>query len=130
MGDAYAAADLILCRAGASTLAEVWAVGLPAVLVPYPHAHADHQSRNAQAAVNAGAATLLPDHELSGARLVGEIGALMVDSQTLAGMAHASRSLGRPDAADAVLDVVWEMVDQPRGREPRQIEQGTKRGAA
>jgi UDP-N-acetylglucosamine--N-acetylmuramyl-(pentapeptide) pyrophosphoryl-undecaprenol N-acetylglucosamine transferase len=130
MGDVYAAADLVLCRAGASTLAEVWAVGLPAILVPYPHAHADHQTSNARAAVDAGAAALLADSELSGPRLFAEVEALINEPQKLDGMAEASRGLGRPDAAQAVLDLVWEIVGQPRDRTADGVEQGAKRGAA
>jgi UDP-N-acetylglucosamine--N-acetylmuramyl-(pentapeptide) pyrophosphoryl-undecaprenol N-acetylglucosamine transferase len=130
MGDAYAAADLVLCRAGASTLAELWAVGLPSLLVPYPYAHADHQSANARSAVTAGAATLLPDQELSGPRLVSEVGALFDDPPTRDKMAVASRALGRPDAARELLQVVWEMVGRPAGTMPGHLEQGAKRGAA
>jgi UDP-N-acetylglucosamine--N-acetylmuramyl-(pentapeptide) pyrophosphoryl-undecaprenol N-acetylglucosamine transferase len=130
MGDAYAAADLVLCRAGASTLAELWVVGRPSLLVPYPYAHADHQSANARAAVGAGAAALLPDHELGGRKLVSEVAALLNDPARLGAMSEASQSLGRPHAAQDLLQVVWEMTDQPRDHQEDRVEQGAKRGAA
>ena len=130
IGDAFAAADLVLCRAGASTLAELWAVGLPSVLVPYPHAHADHQSSNARVAVLAGAAELLPDQQLSGQRLAAEINSLIEEPEKLAQMAERSHTLGRRDAAQAVLDLVWEMTGQPGDRRHELVQQGTKRGAA
>jgi UDP-N-acetylglucosamine--N-acetylmuramyl-(pentapeptide) pyrophosphoryl-undecaprenol N-acetylglucosamine transferase len=130
MGDAYAAADLVCCRAGASTLAEVSLVGLPALLVPYPHAHADHQTQNARSFVSAGAALLLPDADLSGQRLANEIRPLLDVPARHAAMAAASRSLGRPDAAGAILNAVWEMIREPIGRDAGGSEQGTKRGAA
>jgi UDP-N-acetylglucosamine--N-acetylmuramyl-(pentapeptide) pyrophosphoryl-undecaprenol N-acetylglucosamine transferase len=130
MGDAYAAADLVLCRAGASTLAELWAVGRPAILVPYPFAHADHQTSNARAAVDAGAATLLPDQEMSGPRLVAAVTALIGAPGKLSEMAASSRALGRPDAAGAVLEIVWEMAGQPPASISEKVQQGTKQGAA
>lgn len=130
MGDAYAATDLVCCRAGASTLAEMALVGLPALLVPYPHAHADHQMRNAQSVVAAGAATLLPDAALSGARLAGEIDRLIAQPARRAEMARASRALARPGAAAAILEAVWEIAGKPSNRAAEPAEQGAKRGAA
>ncbi|HWI73144.1 MAG TPA: UDP-N-acetylglucosamine--N-acetylmuramyl-(pentapeptide) pyrophosphoryl-undecaprenol N-acetylglucosamine transferase, partial [Baekduia sp.] len=97
-GDALAAADLTVARAGGSIF-EVAAHGLPAVLVPYPHAAADHQTANAHWMVEAGAAIVIPDSELTPQRLDDEIGALLNDAAHLATMAAASRSLARPDAA-------------------------------
>ena len=130
MEDAYAAADLVCSRAGASTLAEIALVGLPSLLVPYPHAQADHQTQNARGVVAAGAAALLPDAELSGARLVSEIEALFTEPARLAEMAQASRALGRPGAAEAILETVWSIAGRPNTRADRPAEQGTKRGAA
>ena len=103
MGDAYAVADLVVCRAGASTLAEVALAGLPSLLVPYPYAHADHQTHNARSVVGTGAAVLLPDAELTGSRLVKETGALLSDPGRRQQMADASRRRARPDAAEAIL---------------------------
>ena len=76
--------------------------GLPAILIPYPHASADHQTANARWMAEAGAATILPDAELSPQRLRAEVAALLGDPERLAAMAAASRRLARPDAAAAV----------------------------
>ena len=97
-GDALAAADLTVARAGGSIF-EVAAHGLPAILVPYPHAAADHQRANARWMVDAGAAVVVADAELTPQRLDDEIGALLADPARLAAMAQASRGLARPDAA-------------------------------
>ncbi|MCW3001005.1 MAG: murG [Conexibacter sp.] len=97
-GDALAAADLAVARAGGSIF-EVAAHGLPAILVPYPHAAADHQTANARWMVDAGAAIVVGDAELSAERLRTEIDALLADPGRLAAMAAASRALARPDAA-------------------------------
>jgi UDP-N-acetylglucosamine--N-acetylmuramyl-(pentapeptide) pyrophosphoryl-undecaprenol N-acetylglucosamine transferase len=106
VADAYACADLVVCRAGASTLAEVTARGLPSVLVPYPHAAEGHQDTNARLHEQAGAAVLLPDRELSGARVAALINRLRGDAGALQAMAAASRGLGRPDAAAQVAALV------------------------
>jgi UDP-N-acetylglucosamine--N-acetylmuramyl-(pentapeptide) pyrophosphoryl-undecaprenol N-acetylglucosamine transferase len=106
MASALAAADVVLCRAGASTLAEVAAVGRPALLVPYPYAVDDHQTANARVFVDRGAARLVPDRELDGDRLVAELEALLGDPDARARMRAASAALGRPDAAHRVADLV------------------------
>jgi UDP-N-acetylglucosamine--N-acetylmuramyl-(pentapeptide) pyrophosphoryl-undecaprenol N-acetylglucosamine transferase len=98
---ALAAADLVVARAGGSVF-EIAAHGLPAILVPYPHATADHQSQNARWMSDAGAAVTIPDGELSGPRLAREVALLLADEGRMARMAAASRALARPDAADAV----------------------------
>lgn len=100
-GDALAAADLVVARSGGSIF-EVAAHGRPAVLVPYPHAAADHQAANARWMVDAGAAVLVADAELDGARLAREVGALLDDPARLAAMGAASAALARPDAARAI----------------------------
>jgi UDP-N-acetylglucosamine--N-acetylmuramyl-(pentapeptide) pyrophosphoryl-undecaprenol N-acetylglucosamine transferase len=97
-GDALAAADLTVARAGGSIF-EIAGHGLPAILVPYPHAAADHQTANARWMVDAGAALVVPDAELTAQRLGDEVGALLGDPARLATMAEASRALARPDAA-------------------------------
>jgi UDP-N-acetylglucosamine--N-acetylmuramyl-(pentapeptide) pyrophosphoryl-undecaprenol N-acetylglucosamine transferase len=97
-GEALAAADLTVARAGGSIF-EVAAHGLPAILVPYPHAAADHQTANARWMADAGAAVIVPDAELTAQRLDDEVGALLGDRARLAAMAEASRALARPDAA-------------------------------
>lgn len=106
MADAYACADLIICRAGAGTLAEATANGLPVVAVPYPHAAEGHQEANARLLESAGAAVVVPDGELSGSRLADLVGDLRNDPQRLQGMADASRALGRPQAAEQVAELI------------------------
>jgi UDP-N-acetylglucosamine--N-acetylmuramyl-(pentapeptide) pyrophosphoryl-undecaprenol N-acetylglucosamine transferase len=103
---AYAAADLAVCRCGASTLAEVAIAGLPAVLVPFPAAYADHQTANARAVEKAGAGVLVPQSDLTPERLLREIRLLREDSGARGAMASASAALGRPHAADHVARVV------------------------
>jgi UDP-N-acetylglucosamine--N-acetylmuramyl-(pentapeptide) pyrophosphoryl-undecaprenol N-acetylglucosamine transferase len=102
-----AAADLAVCRAGGTTVAELSVVGVPAVLVPLPIATRDHQTANAGPLVRAGAAVLVPDAELDTDRLVAEVERLLDGRRGgLAAMAERARSLGRPDAAAAVADLV------------------------
>jgi UDP-N-acetylglucosamine--N-acetylmuramyl-(pentapeptide) pyrophosphoryl-undecaprenol N-acetylglucosamine transferase len=100
-GQALIAADLAVARAGGSVF-ELAQYGLPAILIPYPHASADHQTANARWMAEAGAATILPDAELTPSRLRTEVDALLGDPERLAGMAAASRRLARPDAAAVV----------------------------
>lgn len=104
-GDALLAADLCVARSGGSIF-EIAAHGRPAILVPYPHATADHQSANARWMEQAGAAVVVPDEELSAARLRSEIDALLGDGERLAAMGRASASLGRPDAAQRIAGEV------------------------
>jgi UDP-N-acetylglucosamine--N-acetylmuramyl-(pentapeptide) pyrophosphoryl-undecaprenol N-acetylglucosamine transferase len=99
--DALAAADLVVARAGGSVF-EIAAHGLPAILIPYPHASADHQSANARWMSDAGAAVSIPDGELSAAGLRAQVDELLGDRERLARMGEASRSLARTDAAGEV----------------------------
>ena len=105
LGDCLAACDLVLARAGGSIF-EVTAAGRPAVLVPYPHATADHQSANAAWMERAGAAVVIPDAELDRERLELEAGRLLTEAERLERMAQASLELARPDAAARVADEV------------------------
>jgi UDP-N-acetylglucosamine--N-acetylmuramyl-(pentapeptide) pyrophosphoryl-undecaprenol N-acetylglucosamine transferase len=100
-GEALLASDLVVARAGGSVF-EIAAHGRPAVLVPYPFATADHQTANARFMESAGAAVVIPDHELTGARLAQEVGHLLADRGRLAAMARASAALARPDAAGEI----------------------------
>jgi len=109
LGAVLAASDLVLGRSGGSIF-EVTAAGRPAILVPYPHATADHQSANAAWMQQGGAATVLRDEELSGERLVAEVDAVLGDSAKLERMAAASRTLARPDAARAIAAEVLRAV--------------------
>jgi len=102
MAGSYAWADLALCRAGALTLAELAAAGLGAVLVPYPHAVDDHQTRNAETLVAAGAAQLIPENRLDAESLAQRLEALLGDRAKLLSMAVAARTLAKPDAAQAI----------------------------
>jgi undecaprenyldiphospho-muramoylpentapeptide beta-N-acetylglucosaminyltransferase len=108
----YAAADLAVGRAGATTVAELAAVGLPSVLVPLPGAPGDHQTANARAMVEVGAATLVGDGEFGSERLAAELDNLLADPARLEAMGKAARSLAHPDAAGAVA----ELVEQHAGR--------------
>jgi UDP-N-acetylglucosamine--N-acetylmuramyl-(pentapeptide) pyrophosphoryl-undecaprenol N-acetylglucosamine transferase len=104
----YAATTVAVCRAGATTVAELAAAGIPAVLVPLPGAPGDHQTRNARALVDAGAGVLVPDPDCDGARLAAALDELLEDSARLAAMSSAARGLSRPDAADRLADLVEE----------------------
>jgi UDP-N-acetylglucosamine--N-acetylmuramyl-(pentapeptide) pyrophosphoryl-undecaprenol N-acetylglucosamine transferase len=114
--DALRAADIVVCRGGISTLSETLANGLPCVIVPLPTAYADHQTVNAQALVDAGAAILLPQIGLTGEKLATELLQLRDDTPRREAMAAASCGLGRPDAADAVAREVIALIDQSRTR--------------
>jgi UDP-N-acetylglucosamine--N-acetylmuramyl-(pentapeptide) pyrophosphoryl-undecaprenol N-acetylglucosamine transferase len=95
----FARADLLLCRSGASTVAEVAAAGKPAILIPFPRAADDHQKRNAEALDRAGAAVMLEESRLSAETLVEAVSALLSDPRRLARMGEAARSLAHPYAA-------------------------------
>jgi UDP-N-acetylglucosamine--N-acetylmuramyl-(pentapeptide) pyrophosphoryl-undecaprenol N-acetylglucosamine transferase len=103
--DALAVADLTIARSGGSVF-EVAAAGVPAILVPYPHATADHQALNARHFAGGGAAVVVPDAEVDGPRLAREVGALLADDNRLRGMARAARALARPDAAATIARAV------------------------
>ena len=102
IAEAYAAADLALTRAGALTLAELCAWGIPSLLVPLPTAAADHQTANARALVQSGAARLLPQHEFDVERLHRDVRSLLADSSQLETMKRAALARGRPDAAEKI----------------------------
>ena len=109
--DAIAAADLVVSRSGGSVF-ELAALGRPSILVPYPYATADHQATNAQWLVNAGAAIALPDQECTGPRLRELVGALLSDRPRLEAMGESARSVGRPEAADRIADLVLGVVSR------------------
>jgi UDP-N-acetylglucosamine--N-acetylmuramyl-(pentapeptide) pyrophosphoryl-undecaprenol N-acetylglucosamine transferase len=99
--DALAAADLVVARSGGSVF-EIAAQGLPSILVPYPHAAADHQSENARWMADAGAAIVIADDQLSGPTLGAAVASLLADERRMAAMSQAARSLARPQAASEV----------------------------
>lgn len=107
-------ADLVVARAGASTLAELTVLGRPSVLVPLPTAADDHQRKNARLLVTAGAAEMIDERELTGARLATALTALAADAPKRATMAAAARALGRPDAAARVADLVTTLAEARR----------------
>ncbi len=112
IGDAYACADLVLSRCGATSLAEITAVGLPSILVPYRYAVEDHQAWNAKPLVAANAAVLLPESGLDGESLARAVASLLDRPGRLEEMAARARGLGQRDAADRVLALV-ESVARP-----------------
>ncbi len=105
-----AEADLVVARAGATTLAELAAAGRPAILVPYPHAADDHQRLNAEAVAEAGAAVWILDRELSGAGLAATVTELAGDRDRLQRMGEAARTLAHPDAAARIADVALSLM--------------------
>jgi UDP-N-acetylglucosamine--N-acetylmuramyl-(pentapeptide) pyrophosphoryl-undecaprenol N-acetylglucosamine transferase len=110
MGRRLARADLIVCRAGATTLAEITAAGKAAILIPLPTATDDHQRKNAEALVAAGAAEMLVQSELTGRTLAQRILALAADRGARRRLSAAARTMARPHAARMIVDRVMELV--------------------
>lgn len=110
MDDAYARADLVLCRAGATTVAELTAFGKAALLIPYPYAIYDHQRWNAQALADQGAAEMILEQELNGAALGLRLRAYLADPKKIESMGRAALSMGRPEAAGRIVDECYELA--------------------
>ncbi len=110
MGKQIAGADVIVCRAGATTLAEITAAGKAAILIPLPTATDDHQRKNAEALVSAGAAEMLLQSELTGDRLAGQVLKLAADGERRGRLASRARAMARPDAARVIVDRALELV--------------------
>lgn len=106
MGSALAASDVVVSRAGATSIAEMTALGIPAVLVPYPYATDDHQTKNAAAVVDSGGGVVVSDDELDSPRFIEMVTDILDDSDKRATMAAASRRLGHPDAGQRVAKMV------------------------
>lgn len=106
MADAYAVADLVMCRAGSSTLAELTLLGQPSILVPSPNVAENHQEANARGLENAGAAIMFTEEDLSVDRVLDCIARIIADKRTLAVMSEAASSLGRRDTAPRVADLL------------------------
>jgi UDP-N-acetylglucosamine--N-acetylmuramyl-(pentapeptide) pyrophosphoryl-undecaprenol N-acetylglucosamine transferase len=104
------AADLVVCRAGATTLAELTAAGRPAVLVPLPTAADDHQRKNAEVLGAAGAAEVVEQQDLQGGALGARIFSLLNAPERLGAMAIAARKLARPDAVKVIADKAMELM--------------------
>lgn len=112
MDEAYARADLVVCRAGAATIAELTVFGKPAILIPYPYAAYDHQRLNAEVLRDRGAAEMILDRQLDGGKLAARVRALYQDRARLAAMAQAAKRLGRPDAAKRIVDECYALVEK------------------
>jgi UDP-N-acetylglucosamine--N-acetylmuramyl-(pentapeptide) pyrophosphoryl-undecaprenol N-acetylglucosamine transferase len=110
MDEAYAAADLVLCRAGATTVAELTAFGKAAILVPFPYAIYDHQRANAQALAHRGAAEMILDQDLTGDNLAARIRGFAASPARIQTMAAAARLLGRPEAAARIVDECYALA--------------------
>jgi len=108
MPSAFAGADLLVCRAGAGAVAELAAAGRPAILVPFPYAADDHQRHNAEAMQRAGAARMVADREMNGARLFEEVSGLLKEPEKLRAMAAAARGQGRPGSAARAAQILEE----------------------
>jgi len=121
MAKAYAAADLLVCRAGATTIAELTVCKKPAILVPFPFAADDHQTVNARAMGAAGAALLIAEKELTGEGLARELRALDADRERLKRMGRQSGLLGRPEAAREIADVCVSLCGDRLVREGRHL---------
>ncbi len=115
MPAAYAAATLVVCRAGATTLAELTACGRPAILIPFPHATAGHQTENARALASKGAAILIEQHDLLPEQLGQLIDELLGDPETLRAMAASGRKLAQYGAATRILNECRAVLDEAHG---------------
>lgn len=113
--DAYAASDLVVCRAGAMTLAEIAACGVPAILVPFPFSAYDHQVKNAVSVTERGAASMILDAELTGERLAQEILRLLRDRETLVRYSAHARTFARLDAAERIAKSLIALVESRSG---------------
>jgi UDP-N-acetylglucosamine--N-acetylmuramyl-(pentapeptide) pyrophosphoryl-undecaprenol N-acetylglucosamine transferase len=111
MPGTFGAADLLVCRSGASTVAEITAAGKPAIFVPFPHAADDHQNVNARALERAGAAVVVEESNLGAAYLVDTIAALLADSNRLQGMSAAAKSLAHPKALEEIAEMVEKLAE-------------------
>jgi len=127
MPDALVAADLLIGRAGSSTLAEATAIGLPMIVVPYPHA-AGHQRANARQLAEAGAALLVADESFDGDALL-DAARLLHDARRLEAMRAASGALGRPGAAEAVSELVLALAERRALPSPAVVERLAQGGA-
>ena len=107
-------AALVISRAGASSIADITVIGRPAILIPYPHAADDHQTANAQPLVAAGGAFTIAERELTAQGLAGHIQAILSDPEGAAAMAAASLSAGRPDATEALAELVERLAEQEK----------------
>ncbi len=116
MADQYRQADLIICRAGATTIAEITAIGKPAVFIPYPHAADNHQVYNAMALADQDAAGMVLEKDLSGKKIAAIIDGFVSDPERLQGMAARSKKMGRPNAAGDIVADCYELITAAENR--------------
>jgi UDP-N-acetylglucosamine--N-acetylmuramyl-(pentapeptide) pyrophosphoryl-undecaprenol N-acetylglucosamine transferase len=116
MPAAFAQADLVVCRAGASTVSELAAAGRASILVPFPFAADNHQQHNAEAMQNEGAALLVLDREMTGQRLFDEVTGLIIDRERLRMMSEAAKNIAKPRAAQKAADVLLELSGEAKVR--------------
>ncbi|NTU41712.1 MAG: undecaprenyldiphospho-muramoylpentapeptide beta-N-acetylglucosaminyltransferase [Nitrospirales bacterium] len=114
MAEAYSIADIIVCRAGATTLSEITALGKPAILIPYPYAASDHQEHNARKLQDMGAARLIPERGLTGESLAGTIRELYENPALRKEMRKAASAFGKVDAAERIADIAWSLIKRDR----------------
>jgi UDP-N-acetylglucosamine--N-acetylmuramyl-(pentapeptide) pyrophosphoryl-undecaprenol N-acetylglucosamine transferase len=110
MPGAFARSDVVICRSGAGAVAEVAAAGKPAILVPFPFAADNHQQKNAEALVRAGAARMVLDRDMNGARLFDQVASLAAQLAELERMANAVRQFAKPNAATRAADILEEVA--------------------
>ena len=110
MAEQYCQADLIVCRAGATTVAEITAMGKAAIFIPFPYAADDHQTLNAADLADADAAELIPEKELTAAMLGAKITHYLEHPQELENMAAKAREYGKPDAARNIVDDCYRLL--------------------
>jgi len=110
MASAYARADLVICRAGATTIAELAALGKPSILIPYPYAAHKHQDINARALVGTGGADMIPEKDLNGQSLARKVRRYMENREELARMSSLALEAGRPRAKEIIADELMELI--------------------
>ena len=110
MAEVMANSDLLIGRAGATSIAEFTALGLPAILIPSPYVTNDHQTKNAQSLVNAGAVKMIADNELNSQKLIECVDAIMSDENVRMEMAKASKEQGISDASERLFRLVQEVI--------------------
>ncbi len=127
MAEAYAVADVVVSRAGATTLAEITALGKPAILVPYPYAAGRHQECNALKLREMGAAFMMPEDEMRGETLAKNIRELYDNGALRAEMQRSSQGLGRPDACSKIVDIAMSLVRSEKKEKMKSREKGRAR---
>lgn len=110
MAEAYSISDMVICRAGATTLSEITAIGKPAILIPFPHAASNHQESNARKLEDMGAARMILDRELCGEVLSDAIRSLYDDEKARKEMQKAALAFGRMDAAEKIVDIAMSLI--------------------